>query len=310
MKVNFTNNFKQLLLILLTAVSWNGFSQQDAQYTNYMYNTLTINPGYTGTREAISAFGLHRTQWVGLDGAPVTNAFSVHSPVGDNLGLGVAFINDKIGPSANNNLSLDFAYRIPVGLEGTLSFGVKGTIDLLNVDYSRLSIYDLSDPQFQNNVDNQLSPNVGAGIYWYSDKYYAGISVPNFLETKHYDDNSASVYQQRMHYYLMAGYVFDLNENIKFKPAFLSKVVQGAPLQLDITGNFLIHEKFMAGVGYRWDAAVSALAGFQITEKLMIGYSYDTETTRLSNYNSGSHEIFLRFELVNKNEKIYSPRFF
>lgn len=309
MKVNFTK-YINLLLLFVTAISWNAFSQQDAQYTNYMYNTITINPAYTGTRDAISVFGLHRTQWVGLDGAPVTNAFSAHAPVGDNLGLGVAFINDKIGPSASNNLSVDFAYRIPVGIDGTLSFGVKGTADLLNVDYSKLSIYDLSDPQFQTNVDNQLSPNVGAGIYWYSDKYYAGLSVPNFLETKHYNDNSASVYQQRMHYYLMAGYVFDLSPSIQFKPAFLTKIVQGAPLQLDVTANVLIHEKFMAGVAYRWDAAVSALAGFQITEKLIIGYSYDTETTRLSNYNSGSHEVFLRFELLGRNEKIYSPRFF
>lgn len=286
------------------------FSQQEAQYTNYMYNTTTINPAYAGTREALSLFGLHRTQWVGLDGAPVTSAFSAHTPVGgSNMGLGVSFVNDQIGPSVENNISVDFAYRISMGAN-TLSFGIKGAANLLNVDYRKLDIYDTSDPKFQNNVDNQFAPNVGAGLYWYSDNHYLGISVPGFLETKHYEDNSSSLAKERMHYYFMGGYVFNLSENLKLKPAFLSKIVSGAPLQLDATANFMFYDKFTIGGAYRWNAAVSVLAGFQLTEKFFIGYSYDAESTRLSNYNSGSHEVFLRFELLPKQEKIYAPRFF
>lgn len=286
------------------------FSQQEAQYTNYMYNTTTINPAYAGTREAFSLFGLHRTQWVGLDGAPITSTFSAHTPVGlSNTGLGLSFVHDQIGPSVENTLSIDFAYRIPIGLN-TLSFGIKGVANLLNVDYSKLDIYDVSDLQFQNNVDNQFSPNIGAGLYWYSDRYYLGVSVPSFLETKHYDDNQSSLVQERMHYYVMGGYVFNLNENLKFKPAFLSKIVSGAPLQLDATANFQLYDKFTLGGSYRWNAAVSALAGFQVSEKIFIGYGYDAESSRLSNYNSGSHEVFLRFELLPKQKKIYAPRFF
>lgn len=286
------------------------FSQQEAQYTNYMYNTTTINPAYAGTREALSLFGLHRTQWVGLDGAPVTSAFSAHTPMGgSNMGLGVSFVNDQIGPSVENNISVDFAYRISMGAN-TLSFGIKGAANLLNVDYRKLDIYDTSDPKFQNNVDNQFAPNVGAGLYWYSDNHYLGISVPGFLETKHYEDNSSSLAKERMHYYFMGGYVFNLSENLKLKPAFLSKIVSGAPLQLDATANFMFYDKFTIGGAYRWNAAVSVLAGFQLTEKFFIGYSYDAESTRLSNYNSGSHEVFLRFELLPKQEKIYAPRFF
>lgn len=310
MKKFLKKTFSLLTLSLFIGVSLPCFSQQDAQYTNYMYNTSTINPAYAGTREALSLFGLHRSQWVGLDGAPVTSSFTTHTPIGlSNIGLGFSFVNDQIGPSVENNIAIDFAYRISMGLN-TLSFGIKGSANLLNIDYRKLDIYDISDPKFQNNVDNQFSPNVGAGVYWYSNNHYIGLSVPNFLETKHYNDNFSSLAKERMHYYLIGGYVFNLNDNLKFKPAFLTKVVQGAPLQLDVTTNFMFYDKFTIGGSYRWDAAVSILTGFQLTEKFFIGYSYDTESTRLSNYNSGSHEIFLRFELLHKQEKIYAPRFF
>lgn len=299
----------QFLIILLTGFA--GTAQQDPQYTQYMYNPMNVNSAYAGTRGVLSIFGLHRTQWVGLDGAPVTNTLSLHTPIkNSNFGIGLSFVNDRIGPSDENTISIDVAYRIQTSETSTLSFGIKGSADLLNVDYTKLLIYDPTDPQFQNNIDNRFSPNIGAGAYWYSDNYYLGLSVPNFLETKHYDDNSVSLAKERMHYYFMGGYVFDLSPNLKFKPAFLSKVVKGAPLQLDLTANFLIYDKFILGGAYRWSAALSGLVGFQITDQLLIGYAYDAETTKLANYNSGSHEIFLRFELFKRTEKVYSPRFF
>ncbi len=296
-------------LIILLLVSISGFSQQDPQYTQY--NTININPAYAGSRGVLSIFGLHRTQWVGLDGAPVTNTASIHTPIGEsNVGLGVSVVSDKIGPARENMFSVDFSYTVPVNETYNLAFGIKGTANLLDVDYSRLNRYDLTDPQFQNNIDNRFSPNVGAGLYLHSDKLYLGLSVPNILETSHFDDNASSVANERMHGYLIGGYVFDLSSDIKFKPAFLTKVVEGAPLQLDVTGNFLINEKFVLGAAWRWSAAVSALAGFQVNDKLFIGYAYDAETTKLANYNSGSHEIFLRYEFVQKAKRIISPRFF
>ncbi|KGO89398.1 PorP/SprF family type IX secretion system membrane protein [Flavobacterium suncheonense] len=286
------------------------FSQQTAQYTNYMYNTAIINPGYTGTREALSLFGLHRSQWVGFEGAPVTSSFSAHSPLGDSkTGLGFSFVNEQIGPSVINDVAVDFAYRISTG-NSTLSFGIRGGASILNVDYNKLDVYDLSDSTFQNNVDNQFSPNIGAGLYWYSNRHYVGVSVPEFLETKHYLSNQTSVTQEHMHYYIMGGYVFNLNENLKLKPALLGKIVSGAPFQLDAAANVMLYDKFTIGGSYRWNAALSALAGFQITEKIFVGYGYDAETTRMSNYNSGSHEIFLRFELFPKETRMDSPRFF
>ena len=300
----------RILYFALMLIGLVSFAQQDAQYTQYMYNTINVNPAYAGSRGVMSIFGLHRTQWVGLDGAPTTNAASINAPIDNtNLGVGLSFVNDKIGPTVENTISADLSYTINTSETYKLSFGIKGTANLFNLDVTKLNPVNQGDPLLQN-LDNDFSPNVGAGVYFHSDKLYLGASVPNFFETKRYDDNDIAVYKERMNLYLIGGYVFDITPTIKFKPAFLTKVVEGAPLQLDLSGNFLFNEKFVLGAAWRWDAAVSAMAGFQITDGLFLGYGYDLETTKLANYNSGSHEVFLRFELFQKQEKIVSPRFF
>jgi type IX secretion system PorP/SprF family membrane protein len=285
------------------------YAQQDAQFTQYMYNTVNINPAYAGSRGAMSIFGLHRTQWIGLDGAPVTNAFSINTPINNsNLGIGLSFLNDRIGPTVENAISADISYTIRTSEKYKLSFGIKGTGNFFNLDVSRLNPRDQNDPQFQNL--NTFSPNIGAGIYLHSNKTYIGISVPNFIETNRYNDNEIAIFKDKINYYLIAGHVFEINSIIKFKPALLTKVVLGAPLQLDVSGNFMFNNTFVLGAAYRWDAAVSAMAGFQVTNGLYIGYGYDLETTKLRHYNSGSHEVFLRFELFDNYNKIISPRFF
>lgn len=298
-----------LVIMFATAVS---FAQQDAQFTQYMYNTIAINPAYAGSRGALSIFGLYRTQWVGLDGAPETSSFSVNTPINNsNLGVGVSLVNDKIGPTNENNLSVDVSYTVQTSADFKLSFGLKGTANLFNLDISRLNAQDQGDPEFQD-LDNKFSPNIGAGIYWHSDNAYIGLSVPNFIETNRYDDNDIAIYKDRINYYLIAGYVFNLDayQYIKFKPAMLAKMVQGAPLQVDISANFMFVDKFVIGLAYRWSASLSAMAGFQITDALYIGYGYDRETTHLNNYNSGSHEIFLRYEFFRNHSKMTTPRFF
>ncbi len=301
--------FLFILLLLSSEIS----AQQDSQYTQYMYNTVAVNSGYAGSRGVTSIFLLHRNQWVGIDGAPVTNSFSINKPISKtNLGYGISIVNDRIGVSDNNTVSTDFSYSIPLANDYKLSFGLKTSLNWLSVDYTRLTIRDPNDVVLseQNNIDNQFSPNVGIGIYWHSPKNYIGISVPNFLETKRYDDNISSTAKDKMHIYLIAGRVFDINPDWQFKPALLTKLVQGAPLQVDFSANFLFNEKFTFGAAYRLNAAVTGLVGFQVSEAWQIGYAYDTDTSRLSNYNSGSHEIFLRFELFNSYNKIVSPRFF
>ena len=289
---------------------YTGFAQQDAQFTQYMYNTININPAYAGSRGVMSIFGLHRTQWVGLDGAPTTNAFSINTPINNsNLGIGLSVVSDKIGPTNDNTLSADISYTIPVSENYKLSFGIKASGNLFNLDTEKLTPAQQNDPNL-NNFNNEFSPNIGAGVYLHSDKFYLGLSVPNFLQDSKYSDNDVAVFQERMNFYFISGYVFDLGSSIKFKPAVLTKLVTGAPLQIDASANFLFFDKLMLGGAYRWDAAVSALAGFQVTDGLFIGYSYDLETTKLRNYNSGSHEVFLRYELFNKVSKMVSPRFF
>jgi type IX secretion system PorP/SprF family membrane protein len=294
------------VLMFTTIVS---FAQQDAQFSQYMYNTINVNPAYAGSRGALSIFALHRTQWVGLDGAPVTNAVSVNTPLNESkLGLGVSVINDRIGPTHENTISADLSYTIPTSETYKLSFGIKATANLFDLDVTRLN--PVNDDPSLHDFNNKFSPNFGAGVYYHSDKAYIGLSVPNFIETNRYDDNEVAIFKEKINYYLIAGYVFDLNNYIKFKPALLTKMVEGAPLQVDVSGNFMLNEKFVLGVAYRWSAALSAMAGFQVSDALYIGYGYDLETTNLDNYNSGSHEIFLRYELFNKNKKMTSPRFF
>ncbi|WP_026726123.1 PorP/SprF family type IX secretion system membrane protein [Flavobacterium sasangense] len=300
---------KTILTIICAFILQSMYSQQDSQYTQYMYNTPLVNPAYAGSRETITAFLLHRNQWVGLDGAPVTNNFSINMPVGDsNFGIGLNFVNDKIGPVSENEISADLAYFIQVSENFKLSLGLKGTANLFQLDVNKLRIYDPADPQFQN-VDTEFSPNVGAGLYLFSDKTYFGLSVPNFFESYRYNDNNIEITKEKMHFYFIAGHVFTLSPNIDFKPAVLSKIVEGAPLQADVTANFLFFDKLTLGAAYRWDASVSALAGFQISDSWFIGYGYDLETTKLANYNSGSHEIFLRYEFFNRS-RVSAPRFF
>ena len=295
------------IIMLLTVVS---YGQQDAQFTQYMYNTININPAYAGSRGAMSIFALHRTQWVGLDGAPTTNAVSINTPINNtNLGLGVSFVNDKIGPTNENAISADLSYTIPTSENFKLSFGMKATANLFNLDASKLNPFNQGDAQFQN-LRNVFTPNIGAGIYYHSDKAYVGLSVPNFIQTNRYSDNEVAISKEKMNYYLIGGYVFDLSDNIQFKPAFLTKLVEGSPLQVDVSANFMFVGKFVTGVAYRWSAAMSAMVGFQVTDGMYIGYGYDLETTKLRNYNSGSHEVFLRYEIFKNNDKITTPRFF
>ncbi|WP_394757937.1 type IX secretion system membrane protein PorP/SprF [Flavobacterium sp.] len=303
---------RKFLTLLFVLIGVSMYSQQDSQFTQYMYNTININPAYAGTRGVLSIFGLHRNQWVGLDGAPVTNALSLNSPIENtNIGLGLSFINDKIGPADENSISVDISYSIKTSEAYKLSFGVKGTANLFNVDLiGKTTQFDLGDKLLYN-VDNKFSPNIGVGAYWHSDKTYFGLSVPNILETQHYkDDVKSSIASERMHIYFISGRVFDLSSSLKLKPALLTKMVKGAPLQVDLSANFLYNEKFTLGAAYRWSAALSLMAGFQISDSLFAGYAYDLETTRLGNYNSGSHEIFLRYELFKNYDKIVSPRFF
>lgn len=296
---------------LVLLVSFATQAQQDPQYTQYMYNTLTINPGYTGSVGTFEAVALHRSQWTGMPGAPETQALTLHTPMpNDRVGLGLSVVNDKLGPSNELYFEGNFSYALPLSYDKKLAFGLKAGGRLMNVDWSKGRYYDDIDPLLNNNIESKLKPSLGAGVYLYSDKWYLGASVPSFIRSEYYDDVEEAVLSDRLHYYLIGGYVFDLSDNLKFKPAFLAKAVSGAPITTDVSANFMFQEKFVLGASYRWDDSVSALAGFQISNSFYIGYAFDYTVTELNKYNDGSHELVLRYQFMKKASQIKSPRFF
>lgn len=294
-------------------------AQQDAQYTQYMFNTMSVNPAYAGSRGQLSIASLYRSQWVGLNGAPETFTLNMHSPIRNSrVGYGISLINDNIGDGLVQETTLDavVSYTIDVGLDKKLSFGVNANGNFLSLDFTGLRNFNETGENQQiteNGTTSEFNPNFGAGIYYHTDKFYLGLSAPSLFRNEYFDANGQNLLSaNRINYYMITGYVFDINPNLKFKPALLTKAVGGAPLQVDVSANFLFNDKFSVGAAYRWDAAVSALFGFQITDQIMLGLAYDTQTTELvgNRFNDGSFELFLRFELLRNFQRTVSPRFF
>jgi len=311
-------NIKYLVFIGIFLVSTLVNAQQDPQFTHYMYNMNVINPAYaTDNAGVINIGGLYRTQWVGAVGAPKTATFFAHAPIAKRVEMGLSVVNDVIGDVVKeNNIYADFAYVIPVSENSKLSFGLKGGVTLFDTNFNGFQYTDeLADPAFANNI-NKTFPNIGVGTFYFTENYYLGFSAPNLLTTKHLDrkDGIQTTGVEAIHYFFTGGYVFDLNSKLKFKPAFMAKGVSGAPIALDLTANFLINNVVELGTGYRFDDSVSGLINFYITPSLRVGYSYDYTLTNLGKYNSGTHEIFLLFDLdlSSLNSKGYdkSPRFF
>lgn len=290
-----------------------GIAQQLPQFTQYMYNTVSINPAYAGSRETLSVVALHRSQWVGFDGGPITQTLSVNSPLrNEKIGLGMSFINDKLGDERFSYLYGDFSYTINTGDNTKLAFGFKAGFTSYSLDRQALDP-GAQDPNIYG-VEDRWSPNIGAGLYWHSQMWYLGLSAPRILNTDYAkDSNNADVAAlERISYYFTGGYVFTLSENTKLKPAFLVKATNGAPLSYDLTANFLFYEKFWLGAGYRINENTSALGGladFQVSKQIRIGYAYEYPLSELNDYTGGTHEILIMFELF-KAKRIKSPRYF
>ena len=304
-------------LIILTAVLILGFeysnAQQLPQFTQYMYNTIAVNPAYAGSRDALSIVGLNRNQWAGFDGGPQTTTLSIHSPLrNEKIGLGLSLINDKTGYESLTYIYTDFSYTIQANDDVDVSFGLKAgvtTYKLASELYN--SAFTGGDQYFNERLD-RLNPNIGAGILFHSDKWYAGLSIPKLIN---HDLNNDSDYKalETVHYYMIAGYVFDLSESVKFKPSTMVKYTKGAPVSTDLTANFLFNEKFWLGGSYRINGeqgAFGALADFQVTDQFRVGYTYEIPTGEIRPYTSGSHEILLMYEFRFMKRKQKSPRYF
>ena len=298
--------FKLLIgiFVLISSIS-TVFAQQDPQYTQYMYNMNILNPAYAGSKGVTSIGLLGRTQWVGVDGAPQTATLSINGPVGKNVGLGFSVIHDEIGPVKEDNLYADFSYTLNFSGEDKFAFGIKAGATFLNVrEFTTVDQDPLNVPV------SLVAPNFGVGVMYYNDRFYAGLSVPNFIESRYLDTKNgiSSSASEKTHYFLTSGYVFDLDENLKLKPSTMLKAAPGAPLSVDLSLNLLIQEKVELGLSHRLDDSISGMVGFQVSQDLRIGYAYDYTTTNFGVFNSGSHEIMILFDLNKK--KIKSPRFF
>ena len=299
---------KSIIIAITTFVGLQMFAQQDPHYTQYMYNMNLLNPAYAGSNESLSIGFLGRTQWVGLDGAPKTATLSVHSPVRKNVGLGLSVMVDEIGPVKETNLYADVSYTLQTSDIGKFAFGIKAGVTLQDLGLATIATV-APDVNFTDNL-NKSYPNIGVGVFYYTDKFYAGASIPNMIESNHFEKQGGIISKasEKMHYFITSGYVLKLSESFKFKPSFLTKVVAGSAISLDLSTNFLYNDKLELGVSYRINDSFSGLVNFAVNNNLRIGYAYDYTTSNLGDYNSGTHEIVLLYDF--KLFKYKSPRFF
>ena len=291
-------------------------AQQDAMYTQYMFNTLAVNPAYAGSRNVLSATTLVRTQWVGIEGAPRTQTLSLDAALpGKKVGLGLQIFNDRLGITKTTGAYASYAYRIPLG-KGTLALGIQAGVAHFRADFTqvRLQSGTTFDPGFFNDI-NKFLPNYGVGIYYNTEKFYLGVATPHLLDNRFTDQNSVAVTnglvaKQYLHLFVTSGYVFKLSEDFKLKPSFLFKGVLGAPLQLDLNLNLWVADRISVGGQYRTGDSFAGLFELQVNDQIRVGYSYDHTISPLGGFNSGSHEIMLRYEFGFTKNRIVAPRFF
>ena len=305
-----------LVAVLLTVVKVSVKAQQDPMYTQYMFNTQTINPAYAGTWESLGFMVLGRQQWAGWEGAPETYTFSVQAPLkNEKVALGLNLISDKVGLVKRFYMYGDYSYLVPLSEKTNLRLGIKGGFTNYSHNLEEHNLIDPNDPSYIGEINSKLKPNFGVGAFLYSKKAYVGLSIPRVVNSKFENDyENFELKGQLRHYFLMGGAVFDLGENIKFKPTALTKASftseTGTPIQFDMTASFLFKEKFWLGAMYRSGDAYGFIAQFLFAEKLRLGYAVDFSTTNLKNHNNGSHEIMVSYEIRFKKEEVISPRYF
>ena len=306
MKIKIKIKIILLIIILFTTLVK---AQQDAQYTQYMYNMSVINPAYAGSFGTLSINMLGRSQWVGIPGAPRTLTLSINSPVGKNVGLGLSVIADEIGPLQEQNVFGDFSYTLKVGEKANLALGLKAGFTFLN--FNNLN-YNSTEPTSNNQNPNKVSPNFGMGTFYYTDKFYAGMSIPNLLQTSYFKKNKEEEKgaKKNRHFFLTSGYIFELSRNVKLKPSIMAKIVQGAPVSIDFSGNVLVFNMLEFGLSHRLKESISALINVRTSRSLRVGYAYDHTLTGLGEFNSGSHEVLVLFNFDFERYKIRSPRYF
>ncbi len=298
-------------LLALLIISGQARAQQDPLYSQYMFNTLAVNPAYAGSADVFTALLLSRHQWVGFAGAPSTQSLVAHTPLpAQNMALGFSLLADKIGPTRQTGFYADYAYRIRTGEDTRLSFGLKGGVNLYQADLASLATVD---PDAANvNFRGKALPNFGFGMFWHAPRYYAGISLPKLLENELDASTGSGIVTaaERRHLFLIAGYVIDLNRALRFKPSIMVRRVSGAPLSVDLNANFLLRDRIWLGGMYRFGNSIGLLAQYQVSDQFRVGYAFDLTTNRLGGYNGGTHEVMLNYDFRFFTGRTVSPRFF
>lgn len=307
--------------IVFATIAW---AQQDAQYTMYMWNQLSVNPAYAGSRECLTANMLRRSQWIKTKGAPTTTNWSVNSPLkNERVALGINLTNDHIGVSRFTNISFAYAYRLPVNSKGKLSMGLQGVINAVNHQYADLFVFDTDDANFTNSAKALTSVNFGTGLYYSTNTEYVGISIPHIINNKFYEKSNSTISLQKArqyrHLFIMAGKVYSISDELKFKPSTLIKFAPHAPIQFDFNAALLIREVMWIGTTLRSDfgkqsskkfESFNVMAAYEINQIFRIGMAYDITLSNLSYFNNGSFELMLGYDFNQLNKKINSPRYF
>jgi type IX secretion system PorP/SprF family membrane protein len=302
---------KLIQLIVFILASGTLFAQQDAMYSQYMFNMLAVNPAYAGNREVLSLTGLARAQWIGIDGAPISSTLSLDAPIKKKqIGIGLQLFSEKIGVTTSNGLYTSYAYRIHLK-KSTFAFGLQGGAVHYSANYTQVVLSQATAPldkSFQANA-SVLIPSLGAGFFLSDDKYYIGASIPSLLRTQVVFGSDIKVNRDD-HLFVMTGYVFKLNPDFKLKSSLLLKAVKGSPLELDVNINLWMYDKLAIGASYRTGDAAVGMVEIQASPNMRIGYAYDYSFSKLRYFHSGSHELFLRYEFGYTKDKILTPRYF
>lgn len=300
---------KYFYYTLLFLYSWVIVAQQDPQYTQYMYNMPIINPAYVGATENLNLGLLYRNQWTKVDGAPQTSTFFGNFKLSKNIGAGLSVIADQLGPVKETNVYAGLGYTITLKNNHKLAFGFKLGATFHDIGLNNLSVFDPNDPFFSQSV-NSTTPNFGAGLFYFTETYYAGISIPNFLSSVHLNANGNRLGSETQHFFITGGYVYGVSKKVKLKPSFLVKSAFNAPISFDLNTNMLLYDKLELGLSYRNDDSFSGLVNLAITPQLNIGYAYDAIRSDIRAFAPSSHEVIIRYNFSEKERRIKSPRFF
>lgn len=300
-----------VLIVTLTLIFCKGYCQQSPLYSQYMFNGLVINPAYAGSQESLSMTAFYRRQWVGIDGAPTTQTLSAHTPLRkEKIALGAIVMNDNIGVTHQYGFDGIYAYRIKIKEDAKISLGLQAGAGRYVSNFNSLSIKDPNDPSFAADQSTSFILNFGAGAYYYSKKFYAGISVPKLLNQGWNNQSSVKLNPLQRITFFTAGYLFELSPDLKLKPSTLVKAISGAPLQIDLNCNLILKDVLWLGVSYRSFSAISFITQIQLTNQMTLGYAYDASLGSARNFLTGSHELVLNYNFNFLGSKVVSPRYF